>query len=98
MKHDLSELTPAGCGALQGRSLIDIVNTEHHHPKYLPGCPLGNVVASGDLDWVVEGADFLVFCAPHEFMHGITRRLMGKVCEQHTGPLAREQEAGMGRV
>jgi glycerol-3-phosphate dehydrogenase len=37
------------------------------------------VVASGDLDWVVEGADFLVFSAPHEFMHSITRRMMGKV-------------------
>jgi glycerol-3-phosphate dehydrogenase len=39
--------------AMQGRSLIDIINTEHHHPKYLPGVHLGDkVIASTDLEWV----------------------------------------------
>lgn len=38
---------------LQGRSLIDIMNTEHHNPKYLPGVHLGDrVVVSNDLEWV----------------------------------------------
>uniref|UniRef100_A0A515EIS9 Glycerol-3-phosphate dehydrogenase [NAD(+)] n=1 Tax=Dunaliella salina TaxID=3046 RepID=A0A515EIS9_DUNSA len=64
----------------EGRSLIDIVNTEHHHPKYLPGVHLGDkVIASSDLEWVASDADVLIFCPPHQHMQSITRRLMGKV-------------------
>ena len=42
--------------------------------------PLGdNVRAEPDLLEAVRGAKVLVFCAPHEFMHGICNRLVGHV-------------------
>lgn len=27
----------------------------------------------------VKGADILIFCAPHQFVHGICKQLMGKI-------------------
>mmetsp|Transcript_21179 Transcript_21179/g.55176 ORF Transcript_21179/g.55176 Transcript_21179/m.55176 type:complete len:618 (+) Transcript_21179:94-1947(+) len=64
----------------EGRTILDIINQDHQNPKELPGVHLGdNLVASGNLEEVAKDADVLVFCAPHESMHSITRRLMGKV-------------------
>jgi len=45
-----------------------------------PGVHLGdNVVAVSDIQEVVKDADLLVFASPHQYMHNITRKLMGKV-------------------
>lgn len=35
--------------------------------------------ASSDLNEVVKDADVLIFASPHQYMHTISRRLMGKV-------------------
>lgn len=59
---------------VQGRSLIDIINTDHVNAKYLPGIDLTpQVVASGDLLDVCSAADVLVFVVPHMFLPGSSR-------------------------
>jgi len=64
----------------QGRKLTEVINEQHENPRYLPGVPLGdNVVAVPKLEDTVEGADILLFCAPHQFIHGICKQLIGKV-------------------
>ncbi|GFR51762.1 hypothetical protein Agub_g14217 [Astrephomene gubernaculifera] len=64
----------------QGRKLTEVINETHENPKYFPGFSLGpNVLAVPSIEAAAEGADLLVFCAPHQFMHGICKQLMGKV-------------------
>ncbi len=64
----------------QGRKLSEVINETHENPKYLPGVSIGpNAVAVPDLASAVEDADVLVFCAPHQFVHGICKELVGKV-------------------
>uniref|UniRef100_A0A0C5IM46 Glycerol-3-phosphate dehydrogenase [NAD(+)] n=1 Tax=Dunaliella tertiolecta TaxID=3047 RepID=A0A0C5IM46_DUNTE len=59
-----------------GRNLIEYINENHENPIYLPGIDLGeNVKATSDLIEAVRGADALIFCAPHQFMHGICKQL-----------------------
>lgn len=53
------------------------------------GVDLGkNVTALSDLTDVAKDADILIFASPHQYMHNITRRLMGKV---GAGSLAAKQ-------
>lgn len=46
-----------------------------------------NVTASSDIDEVVRDADLIVFASPHQYMHNIIRKLMGKVGSRATGVL-----------
>ena len=51
--------------------------------RYLPDIELPeNIVAMAELDTVVDGADVLIICAPHQFVRGICKQLeaSGKVC------------------
>ena len=65
---------------LQGGELVDTINSTHENPAYFPGIPLGpNVIATGNLAEAVADADLLVFCAPHQYIRGICKQLMGKV-------------------
>ena len=50
--------------------------------RYLPDIELPeNIVAMAELDSVVDGADVLIICAPHQFVRGICKQLeaSGKV-------------------
>ncbi|KAF5831797.1 NAD-dependent glycerol-3-phosphate dehydrogenase N-terminus-domain-containing protein, partial [Dunaliella salina] len=52
------------------------INENHENPIYLPGANLGeNVIANNNLIETVQGADLIIFCAPHQFMHGICKQL-----------------------
>ncbi len=63
-------------------------------PQYFPGFSLGpNVRAVPSIEEAVRDADLLVFCAPHQFMHGICKQLMGKV-----GGLMGGRVGGWGRL
>ncbi len=65
---------------VDGRKLSDVINETQQNPKYFPGIELGpNVRAVTSLEEAVKGADLLVFCAPHQFMKGICKQLLGKV-------------------
>ncbi|KXZ53839.1 hypothetical protein GPECTOR_6g757 [Gonium pectorale] len=64
----------------QGRKLTEVINETHENPKYFPGFHLGdNVVAVPSIEEAADGADLIVLCAPHQFIHGICKQLMGKV-------------------
>eukprot|EP00884_Botryococcus_braunii_P018008 jgi/Botrbrau1/4891/Bobra.118_1s0005.1 len=64
----------------KGRKLTESINETHINEKYLPGVFLGeNVVACPSLEETVKGADVLIFCAPHQFVHGICKQLIGKI-------------------
>jgi hypothetical protein len=68
------------CHLPQGRKLTEVINETHENPKYLPGISLGdNVIADPNLENVVKDADIIVFCAPHQFLRGICKQLIGKV-------------------
>jgi len=59
-----------------GRNLTEYINEHHENPVYLPGASLGeNLIANNDLIETVRGADLIIFCAPHQFMHGICKQL-----------------------
>uniref|UniRef100_C5H3W0 Glycerol-3-phosphate dehydrogenase [NAD(+)] n=1 Tax=Dunaliella viridis TaxID=140095 RepID=C5H3W0_9CHLO len=59
-----------------GRNLTEYINEHHDNPIYLPGVSLGeNVVANNNLIDAARDADLLIFCAPHQFMHGICKQL-----------------------
>ncbi len=48
-----------------------VINDTHENPAYMPGIDLGsNVVATPDLSEAVKGADAIVLCVPHQFVHG----------------------------
>eukprot|EP00955_Chlamydomonas_euryale_P028920 305001-Chlamydomonas_euryale.AAC.1 len=65
---------------VEGSKLTDIINQTHQNPRYLPGVDLGsNVVANPDLLSTVKDADVLVFCAPHQFVRGICKQLVGRI-------------------
>uniref|UniRef100_C5H3W1 Glycerol-3-phosphate dehydrogenase [NAD(+)] n=1 Tax=Dunaliella viridis TaxID=140095 RepID=C5H3W1_9CHLO len=58
------------------RNLIQYINENHENYIYLPGIDLGeNVIADNDLIRACKDADLLIFCAPHQFMHGICKQL-----------------------
>ncbi|GBF87939.1 glycerol-3-phosphate dehydrogenase [Raphidocelis subcapitata] len=64
----------------EGRKLTDVINEAHENPKYLPGVSLGpNLVADPELLSTVADADVIIFCAPHQFMRGICKQLIGKI-------------------
>lgn len=64
----------------EGRKLTEVINEMHENPKYLAGTFLGsNVVAKPNLKDVVEGADILIFCAPHQFLRKICKDIAGHV-------------------
>ncbi|PNH08421.1 Glycerol-3-phosphate dehydrogenase [NAD(+)], partial [Tetrabaena socialis] len=64
----------------QGRKLTEVINETHENPRYMPGVSLGpNVRAEPNLEAAVKDADLIIFCAPHQFMHGICKQLIGKV-------------------
>uniref|UniRef100_A0A7D7L907 Glycerol-3-phosphate dehydrogenase [NAD(+)] n=1 Tax=Chlamydomonas sp. ICE-MDV TaxID=1983280 RepID=A0A7D7L907_9CHLO len=66
----------------KGQKLTDVINEKNENPKYLPGVALGsNVTAVPDLVSAVFDADILVICAPHQFVHGICKKMMGKIKE-----------------
>lgn len=65
---------------MQGRKLTEVINEVNENPKYLPGVSLGsNTRADPDLEAVVKEADILIFCAPHQFIRGICKQLIGKI-------------------
>ncbi len=48
--------------------------------RYLPGVTLPeNITANSDLGAVVEGADIIVMCAPHQYVRSICKQVAGKV-------------------
>lgn len=60
----------------EGGKLSDKMNELHENPKYLPGVKYGdNVVANPDLMKVVENADLIVLCLPHQFIHNICKQI-----------------------
>eukprot|EP01026_Neomeris_dumetosa_P006167 TRINITY_DN1194_c0_g1_i4.p1 TRINITY_DN1194_c0_g1~~TRINITY_DN1194_c0_g1_i4.p1 ORF type:complete len:652 (+),score=126.25 TRINITY_DN1194_c0_g1_i4:73-2028(+) len=60
--------------------LTEVINKEHENVKYLPNVKLPeNVVACPDLEETIKDADMLIFCAPHQFMYEICKKLKGKV-------------------
>ncbi|KAG2492528.1 hypothetical protein HYH03_009193 [Edaphochlamys debaryana] len=64
----------------EGKKLTEVINTTHENPRYFPGYSLGaNVTAVPSIEEAAKDADLLVFCAPHQFMHGICKQLAGKV-------------------
>ena len=66
----------------QGKKLTEIINETHINVKYLPGSTLPeNIVAVPDLSEVVDGADILIICTPHQFIRGLMKQLQasGKV-------------------
>ncbi|KAK9830276.1 hypothetical protein WJX72_010765 [[Myrmecia] bisecta] len=67
---------------VNGRKLSEIINETHENVKYLPGVKLGdNVVATPDLLEAVSGADIIMVCVPHQFVHGICKQLQGHVSQ-----------------
>ncbi|KAF9930423.1 Glycerol-3-phosphate dehydrogenase [Modicella reniformis] len=65
---------------VDGRSLIDVINTEHENIKYLPGIKLPeNVVACPDLVKTCADATMLVFVVPHQFVSNVCKQLKGNV-------------------
>lgn len=57
---------------INGRSLVDTINSENENIKYLPNVQLtSNVLAVADLDETCNDADVLVFVVPHQFLPGI---------------------------
>jgi len=64
----------------QGQKLTQVINTTHENPHYLPGISLGdNVIADPSLDSTVKDADVIIFCAPHQFLRGLCKQLIGKI-------------------
>ncbi|GAB4821168.1 hypothetical protein N2152v2_008214 [Parachlorella kessleri] len=63
---------------VEGRKLTEVINERHENVKYLPSIDLGsNVKAVPSLEEAVAGANVLIFCAPHQFIGGIVKRLSG---------------------
>eukprot|EP00798_Chlamydomonas_sp_ICE-L_P002757 gene2757-12628_t len=70
----------------EGKSLSEVINETNMNSKYFPGFPLGpNVKATNNLTECVKDADVIVFCAPHQHMHSICKKLIGKVNEKAIG-------------
>jgi glycerol-3-phosphate dehydrogenase (NAD+) len=59
---------------VNGKSLIEIINTQHMNVKYLPGVALPPTVeAVSDVLEVCAEADILLFVVPHQFLPGKIR-------------------------
>nr|QKY14970.1 glycerol-3-phosphate dehydrogenase (NAD+) (GPDA) [Polytomella parva] len=72
--------TPTPAPTKQTKKLTELINERHENPKYLPNISLGsNVLAVPDLGDAVRDADIVLLCVPHQFMHGICRKLEGKL-------------------
>lgn len=62
-----------------GRRLSDIINQDHHNPKYLPGYALPlTLKASPLLEESCSNADVIIFATPHNFLARTLARLSGK--------------------
>lgn len=60
----------------EGGKLTEKMNELHENPKYLPGIRYGdNVVANPDLEDTVRDADLIIFCTPHQFVHGLCKQI-----------------------
>eukprot|EP00184_Porphyridium_aerugineum_P001568 CAMPEP_0184707014 /NCGR_PEP_ID=MMETSP0313-20130426/37054_1 /TAXON_ID=2792 /ORGANISM="Porphyridium aerugineum, Strain SAG 1380-2" /LENGTH=639 /DNA_ID=CAMNT_0027168585 /DNA_START=92 /DNA_END=2011 /DNA_ORIENTATION=- len=56
----------------EGGKLTDKMNELHENPVYLPGIKFGdNVLCLPKLQDVVEDADILILCTPHQFIHSL---------------------------
>jgi glycerol-3-phosphate dehydrogenase (NAD+) len=65
---------------IDGRKLTEIINETSQNSKYLPNISIGeNVHAEPELLKAVQGANVLVLCCPHEFVHGLCNQLQGYV-------------------
>lgn len=65
---------------VDGRKLTEVINERHENVKYLPGVHLGdNIRAMSSLKAVVEDADIIALCAPHQFIGSIVRQMVGLV-------------------
>ncbi|KAA8492338.1 Glycerol-3-phosphate dehydrogenase NAD(+) [Porphyridium purpureum] len=63
-----------------GEKLTELINRTHENPKYLPGCHFGdNVEACSDIVSVVQDADILIFCTPHQFVHRLCLQIKSHV-------------------
>eukprot|EP00798_Chlamydomonas_sp_ICE-L_P013167 gene13167-30652_t len=66
----------------EGTMLSETINDSKVNPKYLPGVSLGSkTLAQPDLLECVKDADIIVFCVPHQFIHGMCKKLVGKIRE-----------------
>ena len=67
-------LADAGCEvALWGRraDLVDVINTTHINPDYLPGIELPQAVtATADPELAARGADFVILAVPSQTLRG----------------------------
>lgn len=64
----------------EGRKLTEFINKEHQNPKYLPGVTLpDNVYAVPELTKVIENADIIIICAPHQFVRGLCKQMAGQI-------------------
>jgi glycerol-3-phosphate dehydrogenase (NAD+) len=60
----------------EGGKLTDKMNELKENPKYLPGVKYGdNVVANPSLEDAVKDADLIIFCTPHQFVHGLCKKI-----------------------
>jgi glycerol-3-phosphate dehydrogenase (NAD+) len=60
----------------EGGKLTDKMNELKENPKYLPGVKYGdNVVANPSLEDAVKDADLVIFCTPHQFVHGLCKKI-----------------------
>ncbi|XP_029359576.1 glycerol-3-phosphate dehydrogenase 1-like protein [Echeneis naucrates] len=66
---------------VNGRKLTDIINMEHENIKYLPGYK----VAIPKLCDAAEGADFLIFVVPHQFIKKLCDEMVGCVSTRARG-------------
>eukprot|EP00798_Chlamydomonas_sp_ICE-L_P022253 gene22253-29323_t len=65
-----------------GEMLSDTITMTKMNPKYLPGVTLGEkTVAEPNLLECVKDADIIIFCVPHQFIHGMCKKLVGKIKE-----------------
>ncbi|CAG9463212.1 unnamed protein product [Pedinophyceae sp. YPF-701] len=59
-----------------GESLAAVIARENENPKYFPGHKLGpNVRPVTDIAEAVDGATMVAFCAPHQFIVDICRKI-----------------------
>ncbi|KAJ2194852.1 glycerol-3-phosphate dehydrogenase, partial [Coemansia sp. RSA 521] len=65
---------------VNGKKLIDIINTEHENVKYLPGHKLPtNVVAVPDAADAVKDATHIVVVIPHQYIQNLLDSIHGRV-------------------
>lgn len=64
----------------EGGKLTEKMNELKENPKYLSGVKYGdNVVANPDLIACVKDANLIIFCTPHQFVHGLCKQMQMSV-------------------